>query len=362
MLKFLDACGNNVDVEMLMDGINNYFMYNNEDGLFLNSNKYSEKILLQKLKENLCSINQAYNYSGPMLRMNPGIINKLKYCIKRIIRKAINWYILDIHRKQVEFNGSMVRYENESFQLIQQLLQENRQLKKDVMQLQNRVLRQVDASWYLRFEDRFRGDDFTIINRLEKYLKYLKNKEGVFEIGCGRGEFLNILKRENIKAFGVDTNAAMVELCKKKGLDAEVGDGIKVLSQQKDNSLGAVAAIQVVEHLSLYELRQLVDEAYNKLKNDGVIIIETVNPLALGVFCYGFYIDPTHTQPVHPALMKFMLEDAGFKVDEVQFDEYFPEEYHIPIDESMGETTKIAFDKINRQLYDAQDYYLIGRK
>lgn len=362
MIKFVNNQGGNADVEKIMEWINSYIMYNVEDGISSSMDNYNRHTAFQRLKDNLYSVNYLYAPQHALLNCGKGIKEKIKYYIKRVIRKAINWYIADINQGQIEFNAAITRYENENIQLIQSLIYENQKMSEQITHIQKGMVGGLDDQWYLAFEDKFRGESSIIQERIKKYVNYLKDKKSVFEIGCGRGELLSALRKAGINARGVDINREMVSLCKTKNLNVEVGDGVDALQKQKDQSLGAVVAIQVVEHLTLFDLKRLVDVAYKKLEDNGIIIIETVNPLALGIFCYGFYIDPTHVKPVHPNTMRFMLELAGFKVDPVQFDEYFPEEYRLPVSEDMEESTRVVVEKLNDQLYGAQDYYLIGRK
>lgn len=362
MIKFVKNQSGDADVETIMNWINSYVMYQVEDGIAADISKCNEIQLLQSMKEHLYSINCLYAPQHRLLEAGNSIKSKLKYFVKRLIRKSINWYIADVLEGQTEFNASVVRYENENIQMVQKLMHTMQEMSQRLSIIDAKSSSGLDDDWYLAFEDVFRGDDNVIKERVQKYVNYLKDKNDIFEIGCGRGELLTALKEKGIQAEGVDLNKKMVTLCKQKQLDVAYGDGVEILKEKTDDSLDAVVALQVVEHLALSDLKKLVDEAYRKLKKDGLLIIETVNPLALGVFCYGFYIDPTHTKPIHPAMMRFMLEHAGFNVDPVQFDEYFPDEYRIPVSEDMQDNVKIAFEKINDQMYGAQDYYLIGRK
>src|SRR6185436_15351707 len=106
----------------------------------------------------------------------------------------------------------------------------------------------VDSLTYLGFEERFRGPQQEIRRRVEDYLPILSSASDVVDIGCGRGELLDLLKQGGVRARGVDANVAMVEVCRSRGLTAEAGDALRFLEAQPDGSIGGLTAIQVVEH------------------------------------------------------------------------------------------------------------------
>jgi O-antigen chain-terminating methyltransferase len=136
-------------------------------------------------------------------------------------------------------------------------------------------------------------------------------------VGSGRGEFLELCREANIPAKGVDLNELMINRCREKGLSVERADGLEHLKSIPDESLCALTAFQVIEHLSPEQIRQLIQAALIKLKPGGVIILETVNPDYLFAFKY-FSIDLTHQRPIHSLTLQFLLEAAGFRNLEVR--------------------------------------------
>ncbi len=235
-----------------------------------------------------------------------------------------------------------------------------------VLRIESKEIRENKAKewdkWYLDFENYFRGSREEIRRRNERYVDYYKDRKNILDLGCGRGEMLELLTEHQISCSGVDCNSYMVEICLSKGLDVTLKDCIEALEEREDSSIEGIFTSQMIEHLDLEKEKLLLELSYKKLKQDGILIIETVNPLILGIFCYGFYIDPTHTKPVHPAFLRYLAETAGFRVDPIQFTDEFPEEYKILISEDMPEEVKRIAVKINEQLYGAQDYYLVCRK
>jgi SAM-dependent methyltransferase len=151
----------------------------------------------------------------------------------------------------------------------------------------------------LGFEDIFRGPEPVVRERMRAYLPLLEQHERVVEIGCGRGELLDLLGQAGIPAVGVDIDGAMVRRCRAKGLAVEQQDGLAYLREQPDASLPAIIAVQVVEHLSYEELMSFLELSRTKLRPEGQLIFETVNPHSLPAF-KTFWTDLTHQRPIFP--------------------------------------------------------------
>lgn len=172
--------------------------------------------------------------------------------------------------------------------------------------------------FYLEFENQFRGSRELIKERLLQYLPdlaALKNRipdATALDVGCGRGEWLEVLRGYNITPRGVDLNTRMAQQCQSLGLAVECGDGITYLGNVPDNSLALVSGFHIVEHLELWQLLELVRQAHRVLKPGGIAIFETPNPEALKVSSYTFFFDPTHRNPLPPELLSFMGTHAGF--------------------------------------------------
>ncbi|MFT3791168.1 MAG: methionine biosynthesis protein MetW [Rudaea sp.] len=171
---------------------------------------------------------------------------------------------------------------------------------------------------YFAFEQRFRGSREDIRQRLSYYLPLLRDsavgEEGaaVLDIGCGRGEWLELLRDERIAARGVDIDEAMVAECAGRGLAAEAGDAIAYLKRLPDNALGALTGFHIIEHVTLETLLELIDEAHRVVQPGGLVIFETPNPENVVVGACNFYIDPTHRRPLPPVLTQFLVESGGF--------------------------------------------------
>lgn len=228
-----------------------------------------------------------------------------------------------------------------------------------------------EAVNYLLFEEQYRGSIEEIKSRQNMFLEYFKNSQNVLDIGCGRGEFLMLLKENGISAKGIDINEDMVRYCQKNGLDVQKTDVLSYLNSLEDKSLDGVFSGQVIEHLQPNDLINLVKLCYDKMKYGTYFIAETVNPLCLGIFSTNFYLDLSHIKPVHPETIKFLLESAGFREIQFKFFSPFPEEARLKNIEPTDLPEKLKKDfevlnqninKLNDMIYGFRDYAVIGKK
>jgi SAM-dependent methyltransferase len=218
---------------------------------------------------------------------------------------------------------------------------------------------------YVGFERRFRGDPEAVAAALaERYLDLLAANPPVVDIGCGRAELVELLAKRGVEAIGVDTDPSMVAEARDRGLDVRQVDGNSFLRGREPGSLGAIIATHLVEHLEFADLVQLLELAATRLRPGGVFIAETPNPTSLVVLGNSFILDPTHLRPLHPSLLTFLCEGAGFRDVRLRF--HAPAtDYHLPmIDEPDAPpwTKRIneAFAKLNQVLFGPQEYALIA--
>ncbi len=224
---------------------------------------------------------------------------------------------------------------------------------------------------YLLFENRFRGSQEEIFERLEIYPAIFKSaKEPVLEIGAGRGELQELFKRENIPSLGIDLDSGMVQVCREKNLDVTKADALTYLKAQKAASLGGVIAIQVVEHLTPAELSELISLCAEKVAKGGRIVFETINPASLYALSSAYFRDPTHKAPLHPDTLAFMLKAQGLRVLELRALSEIPLEAKLkPIEAQEYMTPRWAYamqtlnhniEKLNNLIYANQDYCVIA--
>lgn len=174
----------------------------------------------------------------------------------------------------------------------------------------------VDQQFYKKFENRFRGDYKQILKRLELYEPLIKiyNKRFLkpffLDIGCGRGEWLELLQRNNSNFLGIDVFDNLEIKLSSKNFIKE--DFKKYLSTLKNNSIDFVSSFHLIEHLDFNEQKKLVKEVSRVLKPNGLFLLETPNQKNISVSLINFSVDPTHIKPVNHELFLFMMEEYGF--------------------------------------------------
>ena len=216
---------------------------------------------------------------------------------------------------------------------------------------------------YLELEEVFRGDEEVVRERLLVYLPILEKaktptrKMNVLDLGCGRGEWLRLLREQGCRAQGVDINEKMVAHCASRGLDVCKGDLFEHLRNQSDRSFTVVTAFHVVEHLRFDQFIELLDQTLRVLEPDGVAIFETPNPESVLVSTRSFYLDPTHNKPLPPKLFEFLLQARGFASTEILKLQPVPEAWRIRFEGAP----KFA-DAFNALFYGSQDYGVIAHK
>lgn len=172
--------------------------------------------------------------------------------------------------------------------------------------------------FYRAFEEKHRGSRDLIKARLEIYLPFilpLKNRENApksLDVGCGRGEWLELLGSHGFDPMGVDLDEGMLEACLQKNLKVEKKDALNALSSLEDETLSIVSGFHLVEHLPLEDLHTLIHQSYRVLKPGGILILETPNPENIVVGTSAFYLDPTHVKPIPHELLSFMAEYYAF--------------------------------------------------
>jgi SAM-dependent methyltransferase len=221
---------------------------------------------------------------------------------------------------------------------------------------------------YVGFEDAFRGSQEDIQRQLRDYVPIFASASDVLDIGCGRGEFLALLRENGVTARGIDLNDAMVAVCREKGFEATKADALSFLRSVPPGSLGGLFAAQVVEHLEPAYLTRLLEAAFEALRPGAPIVLETINPACWFAFFESYIRDITHVRPLHPDTLKFLLIASGFQQIEIRYRAPYPEHEKLqplPASASLGDsvdTLNANVEKINRLLFTHLDYAAIGRR
>jgi len=206
---------------------------------------------------------------------------------------------------------------------------------------------------YARFAERFRGSEEFVKTGQRFYAPFFAGCQEVLDIGCGRGEFLELMREAGVPARGIDLSRESVDLCRSRGLKAEEVDLFAYLTSQPDASFDGFFCAQVVEHLAPAQLPEMIRLAARALRRGGVLLIETPNPECLAIFATHFYLDPTHRRPVPHALLAFYMEENGIGQIEVH--------RKSPAVETMHTLASLP-DDFRDAFFGGLDYAIVGRK
>ena len=235
----------------------------------------------------------------------------------------------------------------------------------------------LEAYKYLCFEDAFRGPREEIAARQREYLAYFEGASDVLDLGCGRGEFLALLREQGITARGIDANAELVERCREQDLDTIRGDALDYLGGLADESLGGLFSAQVVEHLEAEYLTRVLAETRRVLRPGSRIVLETINPASWAAFFSAFVRDITHRHPLHPDTLGYFLRASGFVDVSIVYQSPVPEAAQLQraaVDATLAETPAGAavralaetfnrhVDRLNGLFFAEQDYAAIARR
>lgn len=227
------------------------------------------------------------------------------------------------------------------------------------------------AALYADFTDRFRGTTEEVTAKLTGYLPDVHQliREGdasagadpdrvrVLDVGCGRGEWLSLLRDAGVRAAGVDASAYFVAAGRDRGLDLVQADAVEHLAQRPAGALDLVTAFHLIEHLDVETLLALIAAAREALRPGGCLLVETPNPTNLAMGACNFYLDPTHRSPMPPALTEYLVAASGFVPVEVR-------PLHAaesPLDPESGPGTAVE-QLVVRALRGPQDYAVLGYK
>jgi O-antigen chain-terminating methyltransferase len=215
-------------------------------------------------------------------------------------------------------------------------------------------------AFYNSFEDHFRGSPDEIKRRAMPYLELIREAGAgseeypIVDLGCGRGEWLELLAESGLTARGADINRVTVQENRARGLHVTEGDALDYLRTLPDRSCGAVTGIHLLEHVPFVVMIRLFDETVRVLRPGGVAVFETPNPQNLLVGACRFYVDPTHRNPLHPDTMAFIAEARGLVRVGLLYLHPADEEAQFPDDGS------VVMRRLNEYLRGPQDFAVIG--
>ncbi|HET7219628.1 MAG TPA: class I SAM-dependent methyltransferase [Vicinamibacterales bacterium] len=234
------------------------------------------------------------------------------------------------------------------------------------------AFRPLDSYKYVGFEDQFRGSRDAIRARLESYLPFFVGAADVVDVGCGRGEFLELLRGASIRARGIDLNHEMAEFCRANGLDVTEADAVGYLSSLPDASIGGLFAAQVVEHLQPAYLLRFLELAFLKIRPGGRLVLETLNPACWVAFFESYIRDITHVWPLHPETLKYLVLASGFTHADIEYRSPVPVDDRLqaiiapvdadPVLAGVVDAINANTDKLNARMFTHLDYAVIGAR
>lgn len=318
-------------------------------------------------------VEQLENLSVRIERMGdmPGRVENLEENIRNnnvLIQKHESALSEDFQKQKKSLENFSVAFSNLKSEIKQMQSAARSEKSEEVMEKPvSTAVPEGDAYFsidYFDFENRFRGSREHVKKVQEIYLPYFRNCTDVLDLGCGRGEFVELLQENGIGVRGVDLYLPYVEYCKMQNLPVEQGDALAYLREQEQ--VDGIFLGQVVEHLSTEQTIGLCKEAYDKLKEGGYLIMETPNPTSLAIYTESFYMDPSHNRPIHPKTLQYIAEKQGFSEVKILFTESSRLPYHIPKLAEHGEGRAHEFDlameRVADMLFGSQDYAIIAKK
>ncbi len=215
-----------------------------------------------------------------------------------------------------------------------------------------------------RFSDRFRGTQQHIKSVLQPTVELLLTTTGtIVDVGAGQGELVQLLVDAGRTIIAVEPDPRSAHKLRADGFDVRECGALEALATLHLNTdIGAVSAIQVIEHLSPQTRVDFILASFRALKPHGMLVLETVNPMTFSTYAQALYLDPTHTQPIHPLYLVFVMEEAGFVDVRLDFRSEVPAEHRLTLDDFGPGTQPSAVNKLNQYLFGFQDYAVIGRK
>jgi O-antigen chain-terminating methyltransferase len=311
------------------------------------------------------------------LERRPGVKGAIAYPVKRLLRPLLRWYVEPLAAEQRAFNDAVLKLVDDLYEATDRAAAGDESSRRTLIELEER-LRRVERRGpgsaparamtvatqpaaaavpdYFAFEARMRGSTVAVRERQRVYVDDFRGAAPVLDIGCGRGEFLSLLREAGVEARGVDADADMVAYAQGEGVDVEQADALAYLEALEDGSLGGIFAAQVVEHLPPGSLVRLLELAASKLRPGGLFVAETINPLS-PLALRSYFADLTHAQPLVPETLALLAEQAGFREVATRFLNEPEEKLAVPDDPVIAANVR----RLNELLFGPLDYAILAR-
>ncbi|WP_169083615.1 class I SAM-dependent methyltransferase [Paenibacillus sp. PL91] len=311
------------------------FDTNTDFGHIYNTDQSSKEIM-NNISNNFKRLNHRVTPNIPVAFLEPHLVSRYKWLGKIIIplrkigtRLFTKWYADVFVNQQKHLNHDIWFGINASLEIIndqqkliynlqKQTYDQNLEIQElnekfELFEIEFKKTKTLDFD-YSKFAEKFSADSKTVQDIYSQYIQYFADCEDVLDIGCGKGYFLELLKENGINGFGIDSDAELINICSLKGLRAETNDAINYLNKAEDNSLSGIFMGHVIEHLPVNMKIEFLNLCLTKLKNNGVLVLETPNASSVYVMHNLYYLDPTHEKPLLPEALKHLAVVTGFSV------------------------------------------------
>ena len=322
------------------------------------------------------------------LVFRPGVRGAVARPVKQMLRKLMRWYVEPLAVDQKGYNEALLKLVDDISEALDRSAANGEQATRLVAELEERLTRlerrergsgggagpgapapttvavQPAAAAipdYFAFESRMRGSTSVIRARQQPYVDDFRAAAPVLDVGCGRGEFLELLRDAGIEATGVDADADMAAYAQGEGLAVVQADALAHLGALPDGSLGGIFASQLVEHLPPAVLFRLLELAVAKLRPGGLLVAETINPLS-PLALRNYFADLTHAQPVVPETLELLARQAGFAAVETRYLNEPERRLEVPADGAAGDPVAAEnARRLNEVVFAPLDYAIVAR-
>ena len=312
------------------------------------------------------------------LQRRAGLKGAIAYPVKRLLRPLLRWYVEPLAAEQRAFNDAVLKLVDDLYEAADLAKARDESSRRALAELEERLRRverrgsarvaapaaatvaaqpaAVAVPDYFAFEARMRGSTAAVRDRQRPYVEDFRDAAPVLDIGCGRGEFLSLLREAGVEARGIDADADMVAYAGGEGVGVEQADAVTYLEALDDGSLGGIFAAQVVEHLPPGMLVRLLELAAAKLRPGGLLVAETINPLS-PLALRSYFADLTHAQPLVPETLVLLAEQAGFRDVDVRYVNEPEDRLAVPDDPLIAGNVR----RLNELLFGPLDYAILAR-
>ena len=250
---------------------------------------------------------------GQLNPRNPGLLNQVIQAFKKVLRRSLTWYTRPLH----VFHGHVAQAIEQHGRAINSIQTAINSIQTQLFQLDNYI----HASNYnpnvIALNEALETARLATQEQQSPYVRLFEGLSPVVDLGCGRGEFLELLKDAGIKSYGVDSDPVACEAARHRQVTIVEDDLFHYLRQLPERSLGGIFTARVVEYLPTHAQPEFIALCSSKLKPGGRIVVETINPDSDSPFGRNWRLDPSHLHPIYPEILRSILESSGFKDSQI---------------------------------------------